>query len=217
MLANWFISCADKHLFFFLCTLMLQQLWKEPLRNTSPSPQRKGTGWAHNDSNILQCAAVQSRSTSQTTASTVGVWYELHLSECWKLCCRAFCVGLSLCSTSIYIVVAILCRDLSSLLLWLQLHDNLCVHLCVCVQQVHSRYVSALRKWKLWPALISTKQSIATNQAAKSILREPTGQPALHILALLLCRRSPVMQAAGLLTQRSASEVGEHMSADTGS
>lgn len=111
----------------------------------------------------------------------------------------------------------ILCRDLSSLLLWLQLHDNLCVHLCVCVQQVHSRYVSALRKWKLWPALISTKQSIATNQAAKSILREPTGQPALHILALLLRRRSPVMQAAGLLTQRSASEVGEHMSADTGS
>lgn len=88
---------------------------------------------------------------------------------------------------------------------------------CVCVQQVHSRYVSALRKWKLWPALISTKQSIATNQAAKSILREPTGQPALHILALLLRRRSPVMQAAGLLTQRSASEVGEHMSADTGS
>lgn len=143
MLANWFISCADKHL-FFLCTLMLQQLWKEPLRNTSPSPQRKGTGWAHNVSNILQCAAVQSRSTSQTTASTVGVWYELHLSECWKLCCRAFCVGLSLCSTSIYIVVAILCRDLSSLLLWLQLHDNLCVHLCVCVQHVFDKYTAGM-------------------------------------------------------------------------
>ena len=123
MLANWFISRADKHLFFFVpicCNGFEKTRWKTPLL----LPQWKDTGRAHNNSSsILEYIVMQFNSTSQSAATTISVRLNLKLFDYHKPHFAA--AGLCVCFHCVLQVLTLLqlflYTNLDGLLSWLLL------------------------------------------------------------------------------------------------